>query len=128
MTEIERVPNCGYQRFFRNAVYQTIDDYFKLKNAKITTELYEHYLQSERLLFTDKRWMDHFDTICEVSGLEPSWVRRRVNEFIASPTKNNYGWVHAPNLAQRLLGICEFSDTLANYKKRGRKIKLVKNI
>jgi len=123
---IERVPSCGYQRFYRRGVYQVIDDYFKLRTAKRTSELYEEFERSERCLFADKRWMQHFDDMCESCGLEPSWVRRRINQFMKSPVKNDFGWVNACNLAERILGLCEFTDTLANYKKRGRKIKLVK--
>jgi hypothetical protein len=122
---IERVPQCGYQRFYRSGVYQIINDYFKLADAATAIGQRE-YKRSARLLFGNECYTEYFERMCDGCGLEAPFVIRRINEFIANPLKDNYDWINVQNLAQCILGLCDFPETTTSFKKRGRKTKKLK--
>lgn len=120
---IDANPSQPEVRLWREVVFLLIEDYLKNKGSRVG-ERSMLFCDADDMIYGAKR--DYFNGMCCAAELNPSWVKKRIDAFLARSKKNEFNWMYAANLAERVLGICEFSDTLANYKKRGRKIKLVK--
>jgi len=122
---IERVPDCGYIRLYREVIYQTVEDYFKLSKVNPNTELHNHYLESERMIFGTCQWSKCFEFLCDCAGLDAGWVRRRVMR----EKLKDINWKSTPNIGKKVLGLCSFTDITPNYRRkmvRRLKLKLVK--
>lgn len=121
---IDLRPEQPEVKLWREVLFLLIEDYLKNIGSRIG-ERSKLFCEADDFIYGAKR--EYFNGLCMAADLSPSWVRRRLDAFLVRSKKEGFNWMYAASLAERVLGLCEFVDTIENYKKRGRKIKLVKN-